>query len=111
MDTMPLEVWSAFVAIAAGGFLILLGYIIASRAPGDQCAIARRPLGGAQAQTSWMHGNITYRTHGNMIYGSDGSVARRVGDTVTLITPPSPHPERYHGVTVCRTYADRIVCN
>ena len=28
MDTMPLEVWSAFVAIAAGGFLILLGYII-----------------------------------------------------------------------------------
>jgi hypothetical protein len=28
MDTMPLEVWTAFVAIAAGGFLILLGYII-----------------------------------------------------------------------------------
>ena len=28
MDTMPLEVWSAFTAIAAGGFLILLGYII-----------------------------------------------------------------------------------
>jgi len=28
MDTTPLEVWTAFVAIAAGGFLILLGYII-----------------------------------------------------------------------------------
>jgi uncharacterized membrane protein (DUF4010 family) len=28
MDTMPFEVWSAFVAVAAGGFLILLGYII-----------------------------------------------------------------------------------
>lgn len=28
MDEMPLEVWSAFVAIAAGGFLILAGYII-----------------------------------------------------------------------------------
>jgi hypothetical protein len=28
MDSMPLEVWSAFVAVAAGGFLILLGYII-----------------------------------------------------------------------------------
>jgi hypothetical protein len=28
MDTMPLEVWSAFTVIAAGGFLILLGYII-----------------------------------------------------------------------------------
>ena len=28
MDTMPLEVWSALVAIGAGGFLILLGYII-----------------------------------------------------------------------------------
>ena len=25
---IPLEVWTAFVAIAAGGFLILLGYII-----------------------------------------------------------------------------------
>ncbi len=25
---MPLEVWTAFAAIAAGGFLILLGYII-----------------------------------------------------------------------------------
>jgi hypothetical protein len=25
---MPLEVWTAFVAIAAGSFLILLGYII-----------------------------------------------------------------------------------
>jgi hypothetical protein len=28
MDAMPQEVWAAFVAIAAGGFLILLGYII-----------------------------------------------------------------------------------
>ncbi len=27
MDEMPTEVWSAFVAIAAGGFLILAGYI------------------------------------------------------------------------------------
>jgi hypothetical protein len=28
MDTMPLEVWTAFKVIVAGGFLILLGYII-----------------------------------------------------------------------------------
>jgi hypothetical protein len=28
MDTMPQEVWTAFVVIAAGGVLILLGYII-----------------------------------------------------------------------------------
>jgi hypothetical protein len=28
MDTMPPEVWTAFVVVAAGGFLILLGYII-----------------------------------------------------------------------------------
>jgi hypothetical protein len=28
MDTLPLEVGSAFVAIAAGGLLILAGYII-----------------------------------------------------------------------------------
>ena len=28
MDAIPLEVSSAFVAIAAGGFLILAGYII-----------------------------------------------------------------------------------
>jgi LPXTG-motif cell wall-anchored protein len=27
MDTMPLEVWTAFVAIAGGVFLVLLGYI------------------------------------------------------------------------------------
>jgi hypothetical protein len=65
------------------------------------------PFGGAQAQT-WTDGKVTYHKHGNMTYGSDGSIARRVGDTVTLITPPSPH---YHGVTVCRTFADRIVCN
>jgi hypothetical protein len=28
MDAIPLEVWTAFLAIAAGGFLILAGYII-----------------------------------------------------------------------------------
>jgi hypothetical protein len=28
MDTIPLEVWTAFTAIAAGGLLILAGYII-----------------------------------------------------------------------------------
>jgi hypothetical protein len=28
MDAIPLEVWSAFIAIAAGGLLILAGYII-----------------------------------------------------------------------------------
>ncbi len=28
MDSMPLEVWTAFEAIAVGGFLVLLGYII-----------------------------------------------------------------------------------
>jgi hypothetical protein len=28
MDTIPLEVESAFIAIAAGGLLILAGYII-----------------------------------------------------------------------------------
>jgi hypothetical protein len=28
MDDIPLEVWSAFAAIAVGGFLILAGYII-----------------------------------------------------------------------------------
>jgi hypothetical protein len=28
MDTIPLEVWTAFEAIAAGGLIILAGYII-----------------------------------------------------------------------------------
>ena len=28
MDTIPLEVWTAFTAIAAGGFLIVVAYII-----------------------------------------------------------------------------------
>jgi hypothetical protein len=28
MDAIPLEVWTAFEAIAVGGFLILVGYII-----------------------------------------------------------------------------------
>jgi hypothetical protein len=31
MDTMPQEVWAAFVAVSAGGFVILLGYIISKR--------------------------------------------------------------------------------
>jgi hypothetical protein len=28
MDAIPIEVWSAFAAIAAGGLLLLAGYII-----------------------------------------------------------------------------------
>jgi hypothetical protein len=28
MEAIPLEVWTAFAAIAAGGLLILAGYII-----------------------------------------------------------------------------------
>jgi hypothetical protein len=28
MDTIPIEVWIAFEAIAAGGLLILVGYVI-----------------------------------------------------------------------------------
>jgi hypothetical protein len=28
MDAIPLEVWSAFVAVAAGGLLLVAGYII-----------------------------------------------------------------------------------
>jgi hypothetical protein len=28
MDAVPLEVWTVFQAVAAGGFLILAGYII-----------------------------------------------------------------------------------
>ena len=28
MEAIPLEVWTAFLAIAAGGFLLLAGYII-----------------------------------------------------------------------------------
>jgi hypothetical protein len=52
MDTIPLEVGSAFVAIAAGGLLILVGYIINNR--------SRRRAGqegarGAQGSGSLFH--------------------------------------------------------
>jgi hypothetical protein len=63
---------------------------------------------GAQAKTIWK--DVTYQDHGNLSYGTDGSVTRSVGGTMTIITPPS-RPKRYRGARVCLMYADNVVCS
>jgi hypothetical protein len=63
----------------------------------------------AQSKTIWK--DVTYQEHGDMIYGTDGSVQRRVGDDIVTLVMPPPHPKRQHGVRVCLTYADNIRCS
>jgi hypothetical protein len=74
-------------------------------------ALLAASIASANAETWTSESGVTYRTEGNMTYGSNGVVARRDGDTLTLLVPPHHHG-KYRGFTICRkTTAERMDCN